>query len=53
MHGLIQFLESKREKFPRLYFASNEELLEIFSKGRVTNPKERTAFLKNLFEGID
>lgn len=29
--GLGDFLEYKREKFPRLYFLSNEEIVDIFS----------------------
>ena len=52
MKGLILFLETKRERFPRLYFVSNEELVEIFSKGKETNHRARTSFMKNLFEGV-
>jgi hypothetical protein len=32
-NGLIAFLERKRGKFPRLFFLSNEELVDIFGKG--------------------
>lgn len=61
MKGLSGFLETKRDKFPRLYFLSNEELIDIFGKGRevVTQtpdenekPQEKS-FLGNLFEGLD
>lgn len=31
--GLRDFLENKRSQFPRLYFLSNEELIEIFGQG--------------------
>jgi dynein heavy chain len=31
--SLVSFLEKKRGKFPRLFFLSNEELIDIFGKG--------------------
>ncbi len=57
--SLGEFLEFKREKFPRLYFLSNEEIVEIFgleklvnaSKGNKDAPKR--TFITNLFEGVD
>lgn len=57
--GLGEFLEFKREKFPRLYFLSNEEIVEIFgldklvsaSRGSKNAPKR--TFISNLFEGVD
>ena len=30
--GLAQFLEQKRDFFPRLYFISNEELIDVFGR---------------------
>jgi dynein heavy chain len=55
--GLTYFLEKKRNKFPRLYFLSNEELIDIFGRGpdlidELMENKNK-AFLINLFEGID
>lgn len=55
--GLAVFLEQKRAYFPRLYFISNEELIDVF--GRCDNvitdliDGKPQAFLTNLFEGID
>ena len=54
--GLQIFLEAKRAYFPRLYFISNEELIDIFGRADdvVTCLIEGKpqAFLQNLFEGI-
>ena len=38
MQALNQFLEQKRDQFPRLYFLSNEELVDIF--GNSSNDDE-------------
>lgn len=36
--GLNRFLEAKRQAFPRLYFISNEELMQIYgSQGQIIN----------------
>ena len=51
------FLEKKRVAFPRLYFISNEELIDVFGRcddviTDLINGKP-LAFLTNLFEGIE
>lgn len=55
--GLVDFLERKRGKFPRLFFLSNEELIDIFGKGpqlvETIMDGGSSAFITNLFEGID
>ena len=55
--GLRNFLEDKRGKFPRLYFLSNEELIDIFGRGcELVNSMisgECMGFISNLFEGIE
>ncbi|XP_026194572.1 dynein heavy chain 6, axonemal [Cyclospora cayetanensis] len=38
--GLEDYLQSKRELFPRFYFLSNGELLELVSQGRQLNAVE-------------
>jgi hypothetical protein len=56
-HGLRHFLERKRGKFPRLFFLSNEELIDIFGKGTELVDSmvngDAKGFIANLFEGID
>lgn len=47
---LRSFLESKRGKFPRFYFLSNEDLLEIIGQGK--NPEPINKHIKKIFEGI-
>lgn len=55
--GLTEFLEKKRGKFPRLFFLSNEELIDIFGKGPDLIDSiiedESKSFINNIFEGID
>ena len=54
--GLQIFLEAKRAYFPRLYFISNEELIDIYSRSDDIITKmidgKPAAFLQNLFEGM-
>ncbi|KAM9308794.1 LOW QUALITY PROTEIN: dynein axonemal heavy chain 11 [Gastrophryne carolinensis] len=48
--ALFQYLETKRLAFPRFYFVSSADLLDILSKG--TQPKQVTRHLAKLFDNI-
>ncbi|CAK8683563.1 unnamed protein product [Clavelina lepadiformis] len=49
--ALAEYLDTKRLIFPRFYFVSSADLLDILSKG--TQPTEVTRHLRKLFDNID
>jgi dynein heavy chain 2 len=48
--ALADFLEQKRQSFPRFYFIGDDDLLEIL--GQAKNPTVILSHLKKLFAGI-
>jgi len=47
---LKQFLEAKRGHFPRFYFLSDDDLLEIIGQAKDLEPINK--HVKKMFEGI-
>lgn len=48
--SLFEYLETKRMAFPRFYFVSSNDLLDILSKGR--NPKEIEPHFGKVFDNL-
>ncbi|XP_076016721.1 dynein axonemal heavy chain 11 [Genypterus blacodes] len=48
--ALAEYLETKRLAFPRFYFISSADLLDILSKG--SRPREVTSHLSKLFDNM-
>ena len=51
MKSLTKYIEEKREQFPRFYFLSNEQIIEICGIVQDIGHLERS--FHKMFEGID
>ena len=49
--SLNEYLESKRRGFPRFYFVSDDDLLDMI--GKASQPQSIQKYVKKCFEGID
>jgi hypothetical protein len=48
--ALNNYMESKRDAFPRFYFLSDDEVLEILAKSDDTSIVQQ--YLKTMFDGV-